>query len=220
MRLFTSFHVRGFVFCFLSGLLLITACAPTPITRSGYPVGHVERGVASWYGPGFHGKQTANGERYDMYQLTAAHKTLPMGSVVEVKSFSTGRTVTVRINDRGPFVKGRIIDLSYKAAKALDMVDNGTAHVEIRVSKFTGKSTRMGSLWVQVGSFNTHAHAVGLVRKLERRYRDVRIVSVELPTGKWYRVQIGRFSSEKKARTVADELEGEFGVNPFLVREG
>jgi rare lipoprotein A len=85
----------------------------------GYPVGFVERGMASWYGPGFHGNKTANGERYDMYALTAAHRTLPLGSVAVVHSLTSGRHVSVRINDRGPFAKGRILDLSLAGAQAL-----------------------------------------------------------------------------------------------------
>src|SRR5262245_16837444 len=87
--------------------------APPPVERfPGYPIGYVERGVASWYGPGFHGDKTANGERYDMHKLTAAHRTLPLGAVATVRSLTTGRQVTVRINDRGPFARGRILDLS------------------------------------------------------------------------------------------------------------
>lgn len=88
-----------------------------------------EVGIASWYGPGFHGNVTANGELYDMYAFTAAHKTLPFGTVVKVVDLETGRSVVVRINDRGPFVPGRIIDLSYAAAQELGIVDRGTAKV-------------------------------------------------------------------------------------------
>lgn len=101
----------------------------------GYPIGYTERGVASWYGPGFHGNKTANGERYDMHQLTAAHRTLPLGSVALVRSLSTGRKVTVRINDRGPFARGRILDLSLAGAKALGMTGNGTDEIELQVVK-------------------------------------------------------------------------------------
>jgi len=88
-----------------------------------------EVGIASWYGPGFQGKTTANGELYDMFAYTAAHKTLPFGTVVEVVNLETGRSVVVRINDRGPFIPGRIIDLSYVAAQELGIVDQGTARV-------------------------------------------------------------------------------------------
>jgi rare lipoprotein A len=95
-------------------------------------VGYIERGVASWYGPGFHKIRTSTGEPYDMYAMTAAHKTLPLPAYVRVTNLQNGRTVVVRVNDRGPFVENRIIDLSYTAAAKLDMVRNGTAFVEVR----------------------------------------------------------------------------------------
>src|SRR5438552_3593738 len=95
--------------CLLFALWGIDGCAGRPVLRGdyppGYPIGYVERGVASWYGPGFHGNQTANGERFDMHQFTAAHRTLPLGSVATVRSLSNGRRITVRINDRGPFAR-------------------------------------------------------------------------------------------------------------------
>ena len=90
-------------------------------------------GVASWYGPGFHGRRTASGEIYNMYDYTAAHKTLPLGTYVRVINLENGKSVVVRINDRGPFVKNRIIDLSYAAAKKIDMIDKGTARVKLQI---------------------------------------------------------------------------------------
>jgi rare lipoprotein A len=95
-------------------------------------VGYVERGVASWYGPGFHKVRTSTGEPYDMYAMTAAHKTLPLPAYVRVSNLQNGRSIVVRVNDRGPFVGNRIIDLSYTAASKLDMLRNGTAMVEVR----------------------------------------------------------------------------------------
>ena len=95
--------------------------------------GHVERGLASWYGPGFHAERTSSGEPYDMYSMTAAHKTLPIPSYVRVTHLGNGRSIVVRVNDRGPFVGNRIIDLSYTAAYKLGMIGTGTAPVEIRV---------------------------------------------------------------------------------------
>lgn len=97
-----------------------------------------EVGIASWYGPGFHGRTTANGELYDMYAFTAAHKTLPFGTVVKVVDLRTGRSVVVRINDRGPFVPGRIIDLSYAAALELGIVERGTAEVGLIILRMPG----------------------------------------------------------------------------------
>src|SRR5438093_4480412 len=128
-------------------LLLLAAsgfggCAGSPARHAGYPVGYVERGVASWYGPGFHGNRTANGERYDMHQLTAAHRTLPLGSIAEVRSMSTGRQVTIRINDRGPFARRRVLDLSLAGALALGMTGTGTDQIEIRVVGYQGLTAK------------------------------------------------------------------------------
>jgi rare lipoprotein A len=94
-----------------------------------------EQGIASWYGPGFYGKRTANGERFKKSEMTAAHKTLPFGTKVRVRSLSTGREVSVRINDRGPFKKGRVIDLSYAAAKKLGILQKGMEKVELVVDE-------------------------------------------------------------------------------------
>ncbi len=96
---------------------------------------HALEGTACWYGKDFHGKRTANGERFDMNKLTAAHRTLPFGTMVEVTNLSNGKKVIVRINDRGPYTKGRIIDLSYAAAKEIGMIRSGTARVRLRIVK-------------------------------------------------------------------------------------
>lgn len=98
--------------------------------------GYYEVGIASWYGPGFHGKRTASGEIYDMYGISAAHRTLPFGMIVKVVDLETGRSVVVRINDRGPFIEGRIIDLSYGAAKELGMVEKGLAKVGLKIVRW------------------------------------------------------------------------------------
>ena len=118
------------------GLLLLPACAgaPSPNAEPGpVTVGWRQEGEASWYGKKFHGRRTASGEIYDMHELTAAHPTLPFGARVKVVRLESGRSVVVRINDRGPFKKGRIIDLSRKAARKLGMVKEGVARVRIRV---------------------------------------------------------------------------------------
>ena len=118
-------------------LLLVVSCGPRrPPSESPAPdYGWDEEGIASWYGKKFHGRQTANGERYDMYGITAAHRTLPFGTVVLVRNMNNGKELKVRINDRGPFIKGRIIDLSYGAARKLDMIRDGIVPVRIRVVK-------------------------------------------------------------------------------------
>src|SRR6058998_168327 len=111
----------------VSGCSFVRAPSPPPV------VDGVQIGVASWYGPGFHGNRTANGEIYDQYELTAAHPSLPLGTRVMVTNLANGRSVDVRINDRGPFVDGRAIDLSYAAARTIRMVGPGTARVRIEV---------------------------------------------------------------------------------------
>ncbi len=196
-----------------------TVPAPRHIPSAGYPVGYVERGVASWYGPGFHGRKTANGETYDMHQLTAAHRTLPLGSVVQVRSLTSGRSVTVRVNDRGPFAKGRILDLSQAGAQALGMIGNGTDQVEIRVVAYKGRSGAMGFLRVQVASFAEQANAQALAGRLRGSYADVRVEAVELPDGRRYRVHVGRFTSEQQAEAVASRLEAQLQVEPLVVRD-
>lgn len=126
--------------------------------------GYVERGVASWYGPGFHAERTSNGEHYDMYGMTAAHKTLPLPAYVQVTNLANGRSVTLRVNDRGPFKDGRIIDLSYTAASKLGILRAGTAFVEVRAltpgeTASTAPATKASALFVQAGAFGTEANA-------------------------------------------------------------
>ena len=209
--------------CLLLALWGIDGCAGRPALRgdysSGYPIGYVERGVASWYGPGFHGNKTANGERFDMNQFTAAHRTLPLGSVAIVRSLSNGRRVTVRINDRGPFTRNRILDLSLAAAQSLGMTGQGTDHVELRVIEYQGRPGSFGYLRVQVASFSEPANAQSLVGRLKGRYSDVRMVAVDLPGGRRYRVQVGQFMTERQAELVAARLESQFEVEPLVVRD-
>jgi rare lipoprotein A len=123
---------RHLLLLLLAAALLGCAGKPAQLTASDLQ-GYTEKGTASWYGSKYHGRLTANGERYDMHALTAAHKRLPFGVLVDVKNLQTGKKVRVRINDRGPFKKGRIIDLSYAAAQELGMVKQGLAKVKIKV---------------------------------------------------------------------------------------
>lgn len=196
------------------------ATAPRTIDRfPGYPVGFVERGMASWYGPGFHGNKTANGERYDMYKLTAAHRTLPLGSVAVVHSLTSGRHVTVRINDRGPFAKGRILDLSLAGAQALGMVGNGTDEIELRVVDYNSRPEGMGLLRVQVGAFADLQNARALFAQVQRDFPDGRIIQVDLPEGRRYRVRIGRFLTEPEAQMAAARLDRALHLQSFVVRD-
>src|SRR6187549_919662 len=131
--------------------------------------GYFERGVASWYGPGFHAAATSNGERYDMYAMTAAHKTLPLPAYVQVTNLRNGRSVVVRVNDRGPFKDGRIIDLSYTAASRLGMLKDGTTFVEVRALTLVQIIAPFALpqmpqvLFVQVGVFSTEANVARLL---------------------------------------------------------
>lgn len=152
-----------------------------------------------------------------MYRLTAAHKSLPFGSLVRVERLDSQRTVVVRINDRGPFVSGRIIDLSYQAAKDLGIIASGTAPVRITLEHRTGSSTH-GIFWVQVGSLANLDKARMLARRLAVRFPTVRIVSVSVKTTTRHRVQVGTFSSESKAWSVAKQLQGEFDTAPFVMQ--
>ncbi len=137
--------------------------------------GYIERGVASWYGPTFHGVNTSSGERYDMYGMTAAHKTLPLPTYARVTNLRNGRSITVRINDRGPFVANRLIDLSYTAAAKLDMLREGTTFVEVQAlvpgappDNLTRTSeTPPPTLYVQVGAFADQGNAQRAVARLQ-----------------------------------------------------
>jgi rare lipoprotein A len=150
--------------------------------------GFTETGKASWYGKKFHGRLTANGERYDMYGITAAHKTLPLGTVVRVRNLDNGRTLDIRLNDRGPFVEGRIIDLSYGAAKSLGVVGPGTANVRLTAlgkptAASDGSSTptyqavdyTRGNFTFQVGAFKDPANAERLKQRLSASYQNVHV---------------------------------------------
>ncbi len=175
--------------------------------------------MASWYGPGFHGNPTASGEIYDMNRLTAAHRTLPFGSIAVVRSLLTGREVTVRINDRGPFARGRVLDLSYAGAKKLGMVGPGTDKVELRVVAFQGAGGAPGVLRVQVGSFSELERARALLAQLEISHYNARIVQTDGAGGPLYRVQVGYYQSEEQAQSAARRLGMLFRIDPMVVRD-
>jgi rare lipoprotein A len=200
-------------------LVALAACAgPSRESGRDHLIGYEERGTASWYGPGFQGHRTANGEQFDLHQLTAAHPTLPMDTLVEVRSLTTGRRVTVRINDRGPFTKGRIIDVSQRAAQALGMIGHGTDEVVLRVIGYHGL-TKSGSLRIQVASFTDQEQAQRLAAQLQDYYERVQILMVELPLGRRYRLQVGPFASEAEAALVARELNARFHLDCFIVQD-
>lgn len=224
------------------GLLffLLSCAAPEerPATSPGYPKpykigkrwyqplkhasGFRERGMASWYGRKFHGRKTANGEIYNMYALTAAHRTLPLGTYVRAHNLNNGKMVDVRINDRGPFVRGRVIDLSYKAALQIGLMGPGTAPVEIvalgsvKEREVGGKVQRslvprdysVGDFTVQVGAFKDKKNAEGLRNKLALTHENTHIVVYESPKdGTFYRVRVGNCKRLNKAREYEKMLE-------------
>ena len=193
-----------------------TSPVPPP-SASTQVLGHYsEKGVASWYGVPFNGRRTSDGETYDMFQYTAAHRTLPFGAVVRVTNLNNGKQTLVRVNDRGPFVANRIIDLSYAAAVALGMVGTGTAPV--RIETVGGPNPEIGLFGVQVGAFQVEENAVRMRERLETQYSPVTIATVELTTGTIYRVRVGRMNTEDLAHELADRIEREQQLTAFVVR--
>ena len=161
-------------------------------------VGFVEQGVASWYGPDFHGGRTATGETYDMHAMTGAHPTLPLPTWVRVTNLENGRSVVVRLNDRGPFARDRIIDLSRAAAEALDMVRAGTARVEVR-SLATGDPTPAGApaaYYAQAGAFTSRDNAEALAGRLrDAGIEGVTVSESQAGEGRVFRVRAGPAAS-------------------------
>jgi rare lipoprotein A len=176
-------------------------------------------GLASYYAEPYHGRRTANGEVFDTYQeLTAAHRTLPFNTVVKVTNEANGRDVDVRINDRGPFVKGRVIDLSLKAAREIDLVRPGIARVKLKVLKDGTLATpaRTTLYTIQVGAFESQLAAESLQKDLEQRYRDVTIqASPSAQT--FYRVRVGRLIDLSAVEKLSKQLRDE-KFEPFVVR--
>nr|MBF0222267.1 septal ring lytic transglycosylase RlpA family protein [Desulfobulbaceae bacterium] len=196
--------------------------------RTYYPVpssfGHNETGIASWYGPTFHGKKTSNGEVYDMYSTTAAHKTLPMNTFLLVKNLENGRETIVRINDRGPFVKGRIIDLSLTSAKELAMDQRGTARVQITalgeaeqtsrgggtVERFLPYDFTHGEYFVQIGAFTDSNNANRLKEIMLKQGRKAISQTYTVDDKKFYRVQVRAGKELDAAKKMEKLLSAEF----------
>ncbi|NOR14684.1 MAG: septal ring lytic transglycosylase RlpA family protein [Candidatus Aminicenantes bacterium] len=178
---------------------------PSPPAEVG-PAPPFQEGIASWYGPGFHGKKTSNKETYNMYDMTAAHQTLPFETHVRVTNLSNSRSVIVRINDRGPFVKDRIIDLSFAAAQALDMHNTGTAPVRLEI--LLDRSPPLSSLKfsVQVGSFTTEANALALKDELKTGYQDVYVKKFQTSHKIYFRVRI-KAETREAAQKLALRLQ-------------
>ena len=180
--------------------------------------GWTETGIASWYGHPYHGRQASSGEIYDMEQLTAAHRTLPFGSIVSVTNLDNGRTVTVRINDRGPFVEGRILDLSRAAARQLGIIGPGTALVRLRLLGYANpEAARTPPLYtIQAGAFADRRNAERFRQRLLKRYEPVDIAaSASSPV--LYRVYVGRFGDMAEAEAAAARLRRDVR-DVFIVR--
>lgn len=196
--------------------------------------GFKQTGHASWYGTKFHGHRTSSGEPYDMYAMTAAHKTLPIPTYVEVHNLDNHRKIIVRVNDRGPFVRGRIIDLSFVAAKKLGIDTKGTGRVEIRTidprkkkidvrptaTKNTSITKSSGQLYLQVGAFTDHSNATQLLSRLVAATNENVLINRK-STGNQdvYRVRIGPLSSESEADLLSKRLSPLGIITPHVVVE-
>lgn len=233
----------------LTIILFMAACAsrhaaPTPASKGHLkpyningtwyqPIPHAkgfsQKGIASWYGKKFHGRKTANGEVYDMYAMTAAHKTLPLGTWVRVRHLDTDKQIVVRVNDRGPFIHGRIIDLSYTAAKALEIVGPGTAHVEIVAlgerhrtasgDAYTPVDFYSGAFTFQVGAFSSRTNAERLRAKLDQTFTNAHIQPFDRGDAIFYRVRVGRFSDLQSAEKYEKKLASNGYPEAFIVAE-
>jgi len=220
------------------GTLVAAAPGCTVVRHEPPPVvGGVQVGVASWYGPGFHGNRTANGEIYDQYDLTAAHPSLPLGTRAMVTTLGNGRSVEVRINDRGPFVDGRVIDLSYAAARVLQMIGPGTAHVRIDVlgpasrliasrvappaalPPATPAAEPLGPRYaVEIAALGDRGRAEHLRGVLASRFPEAHVSRLDTDARSYYRVRIGPYPLRGVALARA-ELVNRLGYPAVITQE-
>ncbi len=234
---------------------VVQACAahrepvqPPPPAPTGYPKPYrvygtwyqplphardfVQEGTASWYGRDFHGRRTSNGEIYDMYALTAAHKTLPLGTFVRVENLANGRSAELRINDRGPFVRDRIIDLSYAAAERLGVVGPGTAPVRVTAlgapateaaagsrAAFVPIDYYSGNFTFQVGAFTERTNAERLVQRLQAQYKNAHMIPFESGERTFYRVRVGLTNKLDEATEFEQLLIRDGFPDTFIVAE-
>jgi rare lipoprotein A len=177
---------------------------------------YVETGLASWYGPPYHNRKAASGEVFNTHALTAAHKTLPLQSIVRVTNPASGKSVIVRINDRGPFVGDRIIDLSMAAAKAIDVWRAGVAPVKLEVLSAPSSLDKGGRWCVQIGAFSDEEDALRLKSRLMRKYTTAKVIQFNGPTGSWVRLRPANDDRGRAFEVARDTKVEEGGV--FLVR--
>ena len=200
---------------------IVMSCAkkkrPTPVVNVALPqVASPETGLASWYGHPYHGRPSASGEIYDMETLTAAHRTLPFGTLVRVTNLANEKTVEVRINDRGPFVDGRVIDLSHAAARTIDLIGPGVARVRLDVISFPAVSPSDNLFAVQAGAFRDRSRADQLRATMQQEYGSARLILKDGAPPLW-RVLVGRESSQDRANLLAQRVRSELG-DAFVVR--
>jgi rare lipoprotein A len=188
-----------------------TKTPPTPA-----PAGYTEEGNASWYGNPFNGRRAANGEIYDMYQLTAAHRTMPFETMVKVTNLNNGKSTTVRITDRGPFVDNRIIDLSLAAAREIESIGPGV--VPVRLEVLGDVDVTAGYFTVQVGAFRDRGNAERLRDRLSASYSPIVIQTLESGDGVFYRVRVGKISGEEAAHDLGEQLRAKEGFDAMVVR--
>jgi rare lipoprotein A len=180
------------------------------------PVGYTEEGNASWYGNPFHGRRASNGEVYDMNKLTAAHRTLPFDTMVRVTNLNNGKSATVRITDRGPFVDNRIIDLSQAAAREIESIGPGV--VPVRIEVLGNVDVTAGFFTVQVGAFHDRGNAERLRDRLSVSYSPIFIQQYDSSDGAFYRVRVGRISGQEAAQDFGEKLHNTEGFSPMVLR--
>jgi len=194
-------------------LLILVSCAPKkPPTVEYIPEG-AQKGVASWYGSEFHGRPTASGEIYNMYDYTCAHREYPFGTKLKVINLKNNKDVVCTVNDRGPFVQGRDIDLSYASAKKIDLIATGTAEVlmepvgrDYSYVRYVNYSPISGALTIQVGAFKEIDNALRLKQTLSLKYQNVYINKAVVKGETFYRVRVGKFNSYDEAYNLAKSM--------------
>lgn len=194
-------------------LLILVSCAPKkPPTVEYIPEG-AKKGVASWYGAEFHGRPTASGEIYNMYDYTCAHREYPFGTKLKVINLKNNKDVVCTVNDRGPFIPGRDIDLSYASAKKIDLIATGTADVlmepvgrDYSYVRYVKYSPISGALTIQVGAFKEIDNALRLKQSLSLKYQNVYINRAEIKGDTFYRVRVGKFMNYDEAYNLAKSM--------------
>ncbi len=205
----------GFRIFLYSLLVFLASCTAARYeTYPSYP--EADYAVASWYGPDFHGRPTASGDIYDMHALTCAHREFPFGTKLRVTNISNNRTVSCLVNDRGPFIDGRDLDLSYAAAKEIGMIGPGTCTVRIErlgrdmaYVKQVADISNVGPFTIQVGSFQDISNAMRLKMALEHKYNKVYVAEAYIDGSRYYRVRIGKLFKKDEAKSLAQALSNE-----------